>query len=195
MKMNDEKKLPVSQALAWQALNDIALLKACIPGCESIAVKPDGSYAVLIAAAVGPVKAKFKGEMRMKHVTVPTAYTLEFNGQGGAVGYCRGEAKVALSPVGADASLLQYTATASVGGKLAQVGARLIDMAAQKMAADFFGAFLSELTTRHPPATVAIAHSEDTREPSEGLWSRFVAWIANFLGKRRLHSPGEMVKR
>jgi carbon monoxide dehydrogenase subunit G len=169
MKMNDEKELPVSQEIAWQALNDIALLKLCIPGCESIQIKEDGDYELLITAAVGPVKAKFKGQMRMKDVSAPTSYTLEFNGQGGAVGYGRGEAQVALEPLGPDSTMLRYTATASVGGKLAQVGARLIDMAAKKMASEFFEAFLTELKKQHAPVELA-AETTDVPEARKSIW-------------------------
>ncbi len=184
MKMNDEKELPVTQEIAWQALNDIALLQACIPGCESIVMKDDGSYEVLITAAVGPVKAKFKGQMRMKDVSAPTSYTLDFSGQGGAVGYGRGEAQVVLTPLGPNKTLLRYSASASVGGKLAQVGARLIDMAAQKMAADFFGAFLSELNKRYASAELAPVGAASERSGDVGLWAGFVAWLTNLFSKR-----------
>ena len=190
MKMNDSKELPVSQEIAWQALNDIALLKLCIPGCESIQVKEDGDFEVLINAAVGPVKAKFKGLMKMKDVAAPTSYTLEFNGQGGAVGYGRGEAMVTLASTGPTTTTLSYSVTANVGGKLAQVGARLIDMAAQKMASDFFGAFLDELKRRHPPAEPAQAKpapgqaAVDPARP-EGWWAVVLAWFAGLFGSRK----------
>lgn len=152
MKMNEERMLPVSQEIAWQALNDIALLKACIPGCESILLKEDGSYELLITASIGPVKAKFKGGMSMKDVVAPTSYTLEFTCHGGAVGFGKGEARVALSATSPDQTQLAYSVTASVGGRLAQIGARLIDIAAKKMATDFFGAFIKELELRHVSA-------------------------------------------
>ncbi len=168
MKMNDEKELPVSQEVAWNSLNDIALLKQCIPGCESILLKEDGTYELLITAAIGPVKAKFKGQMRMKDIAAPTSYTLEFNGQGGAVGFGKGEAQVSLSPIGPATTLLRYSASASVGGKLAQVGARLIDMAAQKVASEFFDAFLAELKQRYgqePAASQAASTVADSATP------------------------------
>ncbi|WP_454754084.1 CoxG family protein [Cupriavidus necator] len=185
MKMNEEKELPVAQDIAWQALNDITLLQTCIPGCESIQQKDDGSFEVLITAAVGPIKAKFKGQMHMKDIVAPTSYTLEFSGQGGAVGYGRGEAGVALSPLASGKTLLRYTATASVGGKLAQVGSRLIDMAAQKMAADFFDAFLAELTKRYaaaPQPAPAVVASQ--RHAGPGLFASFVTWLGRMFGKR-----------
>jgi uncharacterized protein len=196
MQMNDQKELPVGKEIAWQALNDITLLKMCIPGCESIQANEDGSYEVLIHAAVGPVKAKFKGLMRMKDVLPPDSYTLEFNGQGGAVGYGRGQAQIALVEVRPGTTMLSYAATANVGGKLAQVGARLIDMAAQKMATDFFDAFLVELSKRHGPveqqATMeATGDTADSARPAgqrraAGVWTRLCAWIAGLFGR---HQP------
>lgn len=160
MKMNDEKELPVSQDIAWQALNDNSLLQICIPGCESIELKDDGNYELRITAAIGPVKAKFKGLMRLTNVVAPTSYTLEFSGQGGAVGNGRGDAHVSLTSTGSNTTLLSYSVNASVSGKLAQVGARLIDMAAQKMAAEFFNSFLSELTKRHSQSSASVDLNE-----------------------------------
>lgn len=183
MKMNGERELPVAQDVAWQALNDLSLLQTCIPGCESIEIKPDGSFDVRMTATVGPVKARFKGDMRMKDVTAPDSYTLVFSGQGGAVGYGRGEARVALSMVDSAKTLLRYEASASVGGKLAQVGARLIDMAAQKMAADFFDAFLAELNERHAPALGSAAAAQ--KPAGAGLWATFTAWLKSLLGGRK----------
>ncbi|HSW17521.1 MAG TPA: carbon monoxide dehydrogenase subunit G [Ramlibacter sp.] len=151
MKMSDEIHLPVAQDVAWKALNDIDLLRTCIPGCETINLQDDGSYEVVVAAAVGPIRARFKGEMRMLDVVAPTSYRLEFNMQGGAVGHGRGEAAVELSSNGDGTTLLKYTAAAHVGGKLAQIGARLIDITAKKMAGQFFEAFRKQLVAAHEP--------------------------------------------
>lgn len=145
MKMSDEISLPVAQDVAWAALNDVNLLRTCIPGCEAINLQEDGSYEVVVAAAVGPIRARFKGEMRMHDIVAPSSYRLEFNMQGGAVGFGRGEASVELSAIDAETTLLKYTAAASVGGKLAQIGARLIDITAKKMAAQFFEAFRKKI--------------------------------------------------
>lgn len=193
MNMTDQKELPLGKELVWHALNDMDLLKTCIPGCESIQVKEDGEYELMVQASVGPVKARFKGQMRMKDVLPPDSYTLEFNGQGGAVGYCRGQARVSLVAVGSGLTMLQYTASANVGGKLAQVGARLIDMAAQKMAADFFGAFIVELARRHAPVDSPAAPDVggSTKfpggppggKPSDGVWSRLVFWFSRLFGR------------
>ncbi len=145
MKMSDEISLPVAQDVAWAALNDVNLLRTCIPGCEAINLQEDGSYEVVVAAAVGPIRARFKGEMRMHDIVAPSSYRLEFNMQGGAVGFGRGEASVELSAIDAETTLLKYTAAASVGGKLAQIGARLIDITAKKMAGQFFEAFRKKI--------------------------------------------------
>jgi carbon monoxide dehydrogenase subunit G len=146
MKMSDEIRLPVAQEVAWNALNDVNLLKTCIPGCEAINLQEDGSYELVVAAAVGPIRARFKGEMRMHDIVAPSAYRLEFNMQGGAVGFGRGGASVELSAIDETTTLLKYTASANVGGKLAQIGARLIDITAKKMAGQFFEAFRKKLT-------------------------------------------------
>jgi carbon monoxide dehydrogenase subunit G len=187
MKMAETRDLPVSQEVAWAALNDISLLQLCIPGCESIEEKGDGEYELLITAAVGPIKAKFKGKMAMKDPSPPSSYTLDFNGQGGAVGYGRGQANVTLIPVEPEKTQLSYSVEASVGGKLAQVGARLIDMAAKKMAAEFFNAFVAELTKKFSPeqdeSQSELAAEEKKSTSERKIWSRSVAWISKGIGK------------
>lgn len=152
MKMSDEVSLPVSQDAAWAALNDVNLLRTCIPGCEAINLQEDGSYELVVAAAVGPIRARFKGEMRMLDVVAPTSYRLEFSMQGGAVGFGRGGAAMELHAIDAQTTMLKYTASANVGGKLAQIGARLIDITAKKMAAQFFEAFRKRLVATQPGA-------------------------------------------
>lgn len=193
MNMTDQKELPLAKELVWQALNDMELLKVCIPGCESIEVKEDGACELLVQASVGPVKARFKGQMRMKDALPPDSYTLEFSGQGGAVGYCRGQAQVALVALRPDLTELRYTASANVGGKLAQVGARLIDMAAQKMATDFFDAFIAELGRRHAPVDTPATPIHDDRAEvaggssaavhSSSVWARIASWFARWIGR------------
>lgn len=140
MEMTGEQLVPLPQAATWAALNDPEVLKDCIPGCESITRTADQEYEVLMTAKVGPVSAKFKGKMTLADVDPPRAYTLRFEGQGGVAGFARGEATVSLSPEG-ESTRLAYTAKATVGGKLAQVGARLIDGVAKQLAGKFFDAF------------------------------------------------------
>jgi uncharacterized protein len=140
MEMTGEQLIPLPQAATWEALNDPAVLKHCIPGCESIERVADNEYEVVLTAKVGPVNAKFKGKMTVSDADPPRAYTLVFEGQGGAAGFAKGQASVALTPEAAG-TRLAYSAKASVGGKLAQVGSRLIDGVAKKLAEHFFTAF------------------------------------------------------
>lgn len=187
MELTDRQTLPVPQDLAWAALNDTDLLARCIPGCESITPNADGGYDVAITAAVGPVKAKFKGKLKLSDVNPPSSYTLHFEAQGGPAGHGKGSAQVKLEPAGDGETVLIYAAKASVGGKLAQVGSRLVDMAAQKMARDFFERFGEELAAKHPPAGGAgegeAATAPADAAPSGGLMARIVAWLRGLFGR------------
>jgi carbon monoxide dehydrogenase subunit G len=146
MELTETHTLPVPQDRAWEALNDTAMLKACIPGCDSIEADGDNAYAVGMTAAVGPVKARFKGRMELTDIDAPHTYTIVFEGQGGAAGFSKGTAKVNLEPgEDADTTKLTYSAHAQVGGKLAQIGSRLVDGAARKIAGEFFKRFGAKL--------------------------------------------------
>lgn len=145
MEMTGEQLIPVPQAAAWDALNNPDVLKDCIPGCEAITRLADNEYEVVMTAKVGPVSAKFKGKMTVTNADPPRAYTLSFEGQGGVAGFAKGEANVALTPEGSS-TRLAYSAKATVGGKLAQVGARLIDGVARQLAGKFFEAFNKRLS-------------------------------------------------
>lgn len=140
MEMTGEQLIALPQQATWDALNDTSVLMACIPGCDSIDKQSDNEYLLTMTAKVGPVSAKFKGKMTLTDVQAPDAYTLQFEGQGGVAGFAKGEAQVRLAAEGSD-TRLSYTVKASIGGKLAQVGARLIDGVAKKMAEQFFVAF------------------------------------------------------
>lgn len=140
MEMTGEQLIPLPQDATWRALNDTEILKACIPGCESIEKQSDNEYLLTMTARVGPVSAKFKGKMTLSDIDPPHAYTLLFEGQGGVAGFAKGEANVQLAAEG-DGTKLGYAVKAMVGGKLAQVGARLIDGVAKKIAEQFFTAF------------------------------------------------------
>lgn len=176
MELTSQQTLPVTQQQAWEALNDIGLLQASIPGCESITAAGDNQYEVAIMAAVGPVKARFKGKLRLEDLVPPTSYTMHFEGQGGAAGHGKGSAQVRLEPVSARETLLHYTAQASVGGKIAQIGSRLVDMAAQKMAGDFFATFNAKLAERYGVAPVSAAAA------APGLWARVMAFFGRLFG-------------
>jgi carbon monoxide dehydrogenase subunit G len=140
MEMTGEQLIPQSQDVTWKALNDTAILKDCIPGCESIEQTGDNEYQLVMLAKVGPVSARFKGRMTLSDIVAPDSYRLAFEGQGGVAGFAKGEASVHLSPQDGGTKLA-YTANAMIGGKLAQVGSRLIDGVAKKIAGEFFSAF------------------------------------------------------
>lgn len=182
MQLTNQQTLPVSQIQAWEALNDISLLQAAMPGCESITPTGENQYEVLVTAAIGPVKAKFKGKLKLADLDPPNAYNIQFEGQGGAAGHAKGTAAVRLEPAGPHSTVLHYTANATVGGKIAQIGSRLVDMAAQKMAAEFFETFNAKLAERYAQAAepAAAAAPEPTAAPpkSGGFW----AWLKRLFG-------------
>lgn len=167
MEMTQSQRLPVPQQVAWEALNDTALLKQCIPGCESI--EPDGENAYLLAltAAVGPVKARFKGRMELTDIAAPQSYTIRFDGQGGAAGFGKGSARVSLAPDG-DETVLSYVVEAQVGGKIAQIGSRLVDAAARKMADAFFNRLQEALAGPVAEPAESPVDGSDTAKPAAG---------------------------
>lgn len=144
MELQGERLIPADLARTWGALNDTETLKACIPGCESLTRTGDNSFESVVAVKVGPVNARFKGKVQLTNVDPPRAYTINFDGQGGAAGFGKGSADVALEAEGAG-TRLRFSAKAQVGGKMAQIGSRLIDAAAQKLAEEFFSAFEAQL--------------------------------------------------
>ena len=171
MELKGERILPAPIDKVWAGLNDPDTLKACIAGCESLERTGDDAFQALVAVRVGPVSAKFKGNLKMTDVKPPTSYTINFDGQGGVAGFGKGSADVLLAPEGAG-TRLSYVARAQVGGKMAQVGSRLIDAAAAKIAEDFFAAF--EAKVAPPPAEGAVAEAAPAA-PAGG--SKMVWWI------------------
>jgi carbon monoxide dehydrogenase subunit G len=155
MEMQASRTLHVSQQQAWEALNDPEVLKLCIPGCEKVEASGDSQYAVAMALKIGPVSARFTGKITLSDSVPPQSYTLGFDGSGGVAGFGKGTARVRLEPLPADSIAeerceLHYNVQASVGGKIAQLGQRLIDGAAKTMAEDFFKRFDLEMQRRHP---------------------------------------------
>jgi carbon monoxide dehydrogenase subunit G len=146
MEMTGEQLVPASQLVTWNALNDPAVLKDCVPGCESIEPTGKDEYQVLMVARVGPVSAKFKGKLTLSDIRAPNSYSISFEGQGGPAGFAKGGAKVNLTSQTADETKLSYAVQANVGGKLAQIGSRLVDAAAKKVADDFFRNFNEKLS-------------------------------------------------
>ena len=166
MELTGERVIPASVEVTWRALNDPEVLKACIAGCESLERTGDDAFAAVVAVKVGPVSARFRGHLQMTNVQAPHAYTINFEGQGGVAGFGKGSADVSLADVGGAAAQtrLAYAAKAQVGGKLAQIGSRLVEAAAAKIAEDFFKAFEAHLQARVVEAA-APAHTD--AEPLE----------------------------
>ena len=149
MEMSGEQLIPASQAATWAALNDPEILKACVPGCESIEKTAENEYVVLMTARIGPVSAKFKGKLALSDLDPPNSYSIAFEGQGGVAGFGKGGAKVQLLPEGGNTKLT-YQVKANVGGKLAQIGSRLVDAAAKKLSEEFFNAFNAKVASENP---------------------------------------------
>jgi carbon monoxide dehydrogenase subunit G len=163
MEMSGEQLIPASQADTWAALNDPEILKTCVPGCESIERIADNEFQVLMVARIGPVSAKFKGKLSLSDLKPPHSYAISFEGQGGAAGFGKGSAQVQLAP-GGEGTKLSYQVKANVGGKLAQIGSRLVDAAARKISQDFFNAFNEKMGSLHG-AAAAAGHEEHHAEP------------------------------
>ena len=168
MDINGEQRIPAKQQTVWEALNDPEALKASIPGCESVDKVSDTQFTARVTMAIGPVKAKFSGDVTLSEIDAPNGYTITGKGSGGAAGFGKGSARVTLVPEG-DSTVLRYAANASVGGKLAQIGQRLVDSAARKMADDFFTNFNAYLTAKGvaAPAPAAAAPTEAPTAPVE----------------------------
>src|SRR4030095_16295492 len=140
MELTGQERIAAPRAHVWQALNDPDILKACIPGCESIELLSPTEMKARITLKLGPIKASFSGQVTLSNVDPPNGYTISGEGSGGSAGGARGSADVRLAEDG-DGSLLTYRVSSQVTGKVAQLGARLVDSAAQKLAGDFFAAF------------------------------------------------------
>ena len=149
MDMTGEFRIPAPRQRVWEGLNDPQILKECIPGCQTIEKVSDTEFAAKVLAQVGPVKANFAGKVTLSDLDPPQSYTIAGEGSGGVAGFAKGSAKVNLAEDGG-ATLLHYTVQAHVGGKLAQIGSRLIDSVARKMAENFFTRFVAAVASEQP---------------------------------------------
>ena len=149
MDMTGEFRIPAPRQRVWEGLNDPQVLKECIPGCQTIEKVSDTEFAAKVLAQVGPVKANFAGKVTLSDLDPPQSYTIAGEGSGGVAGFAKGSAKVNLAEDGG-ATLLHYTVQAHVGGKLAQIGSRLIDSVARKMAENFFTRFVAAVASEQP---------------------------------------------
>jgi carbon monoxide dehydrogenase subunit G len=154
MEMHGEFRIPAPRAEVWAKLNDPETLKNCIPGAETVERVSDTEFVAKVVARVGPVKASFSGKVTLTDLDPPSSYTITGEGTGGVAGFAKGSAKVALDDAG-DETVLRYGVQAQVGGKLAQIGSRLIDATSRKMADDFFNRFLAIMTPPVPGATAS----------------------------------------
>lgn len=136
-----EERISAPVQKVWEALNDPAVLKECIPGCQSLEMKSDTEMAATVVLKVGPIKATFAGEVTLKNLKPPHSYTIAGEGKGGIAGFAKGGADVVLTEDGPDATVLKYAAKADVGGKIAQLGSRLIESTSKKLAGQFFSSF------------------------------------------------------
>jgi len=172
MEMSGEFRIPAPKERVWAALNDPEILQRSVPGCQSITKLSDTEMEGAVTASVGPVKATFKGSVVLSDVNPPDSYTLTGQGKGGPAGFAKGVAKVALTEEGGF-TVLRYTVQASVGGKLAQIGQRLIDGTAKKLSEEFFGNFSAILggSAAEPVA--------EQQPPSAGL--KPAIWITGLI--------------
>ncbi len=146
MTMSGEVQLPAAREVVWEKLNDPAVLKACIPGCEQLDKTSDNSFEAVATIKIGPVKAKFKGKVTLSDIDPPNGYKISGQGEGGVAGFAKGGAVVKLTPKDGG-TLLTYDVEAQIGGKLAQLGQRLVNGAAKKVADDFFLKFVESVGT------------------------------------------------
>jgi carbon monoxide dehydrogenase subunit G len=167
MDMTGEYRIAAPRAKVWAALNDAEILRQSIPGCDEIEKTSDTSFTAKVTAKVGPVKASFGGKVTLSDMDPPNGYTISGEGSGGVAGFAKGGAKVALVDDGAG-TLLTYAVDAQVGGKLAQIGSRLIDGTARKMAEDFFSRFAALVAEGEAPAEAvdATVHPGAVPEPA-----------------------------
>jgi hypothetical protein len=181
MDMQGSRALAVTQQQAWDALNNPQVLRACIPGCDKFEPAGENQYAIGVAVKIGPLAARFAGKIGLSDIKPPDSYTISFDGQGGAAGFGKGNSGVTLTPQGTGCELA-YTVHAQVGGKIAQLGQRLVDGAAKSMAEDFFKRFDAEMQRRHPEAYAAAAATQAGADAGAGKPARAKipvwAWVA-----------------
>ncbi len=185
MDLTGEYRIPAPRETVWKALNDPEILRAAIPGCEELVKVSDTEFTATVTLKIGPVKARFGGKVTLSELDPPKGYKISGEGQGGVAGFAKGGAEVRLTEEeGGRATLLAYTAQADVGGKLAQIGSRLIGGAADKIAAEFFTSFAAAVTaggTAAPAAseTAALPTPAEPQQAGKGLSPTI--WIAGLV--------------
>lgn len=178
MKLEGSQVIAADRATVWAALNNPDVLKACIPGCESLNMDDATHFTAVVKQRIGPVAATFTGTVELKNLNPPESYTIQGEGKGGAAGFASGGADVRLRAV-PEGTELSYTVEAKVGGKLAQLGARLIDGVAKGLADKFFTDFKSAVESTSAAAPPPAATGAPVRL---GLWQRIMAFIRQLFG-------------
>lgn len=184
MQMNDSQRIEAPRAKVWEALNDPDVLRASIPGCEELIKHSDTELEAKVKLKVGPVKATFGGKVTLNDLDPPNGYTIDGEGSGGVAGFARGGAKVRLEEDGPDATILHYDVEAKVGGKLAQLGARLIDSTSKRLAGEFFTAFAEQVAPAAPVEEAAENVEADAPEQKKG-------WLGGLFGGKKSEAPAE----
>jgi len=181
MKMSESQRIEAPRATVWQALNDAEVLKAAIPGCQELTKTSDTDMEAKVMLKVGPVKATFGGKVTLEDLNPPESYRIVGEGSGGAAGFAKGGANVRLEEDGPDATILHYDVDAQIGGKLAQLGARLIDSTAKRLAGEFFKTF-GEIVAPSAPES-----AEEGEAPADSEKKR---WLGGLFGKKQA-SPAD----
>lgn len=167
MQMNESQRVPASAAKVWAALNDPDILRRCIPGCQSLEMKSPTEMTATVVVKLGPVKATFSGKVTLSDLDPPNGYRISGEGSGGVAGFAKGGATIRLEAESADVTNLRYEVDAQVGGKIAQLGGRLIDSTAKKLAGEFFQNLAAALTAAETPPPDAAATGA-AGEPKKG---------------------------
>jgi carbon monoxide dehydrogenase subunit G len=182
MQMIDSQRIPAPRAVVWAALNDPEVLKRCIPGCESLTMTSPTEMEAKVTLKIGPVKATFGGKVTLSDLDPPNGYRIAGEGSGGVAGFAKGGAVVRLADDGADATVLTYEVEAQIGGKLAQLGSRLIDSTAKKLAGEFFEAFAAAVAPAEATAEEALADGSGEAAAKKG-------WLKGLFGKAATAAP------
>jgi carbon monoxide dehydrogenase subunit G len=166
MNLSGEYKLPLPRQAVWEGLNDPDVLKRCIPGCEELIKSSDTEMSAKVALKIGPMSAKFSGKVTLSEIDPPKGYKIAGEGQGGVAGFGKGSAVVGLEEDGPGGTILRYTADSQVGGKIAQLGSRLIDATAKKLADEFFGKFAAAMAERAGPQAATAGDGDAAVQPN-----------------------------
>ncbi len=183
MEMNGDRRIEAPRQRVWDALNDPEVLKASIPGCESIERISDEEFQARTAIRIGPMAAKFGAKVKLSNVRAPESYTITGEGNGGAIGFAKGGADVTLDAPTEDLTILHYTVRAQVGGKMAQLGSRLIDSTAKQMAEQFFDRFAAQLHVPAPESATGSSAAVPPENPAMAATSGFTQLVGQIVAR------------